>query len=68
MKEDEVDMLLLLLRSPLPSSDRPEPGRDLVDISRFGFSGSVLLVLPVKVLGSPFLTIAPHPRLVETNG
>ena len=38
LKEDEVDMLLLLLRSPLPSSDRPEPGRDLVDISRFGFS------------------------------
>ena len=39
LNEEEVDMLLLLLRSPLPSSDRPEPGRDLVDISRFGFSG-----------------------------
>ena len=31
LNEEEVDMLLLLLRSPLPSSDRPEPGRDLVD-------------------------------------
>ena len=39
VNDEGVDMLFLLLRSPFPSSERPEPGRDLEDISRFGFSG-----------------------------
>ena len=60
-------MLLLLLRSPLPSSDRPEPGRDLVVISRFGFSGRLPPVLPVKVVGSPLLTTAPHAQAEGTK-
>jgi len=33
LKEEEVDMLLFDLSNPLPSSERPEPGRDLSKFS-----------------------------------